>query len=429
MVLLASAGEACTRHGAGLCEKDVYAPRPGASLPARNIGAIPSLTVHVATRSSRATGKSGHRETGCVRVIVAPDCFGGTLTAVAASRAVADGWTRTAPDDVLVQVPVSDGGPGFVDVLVAAGLGRVVPVRVADPLGRPVPAHVLLSGRTAYLESAQAAGLHLLAPGERDPLRASSAGVGQLVRAALEAGANEIVVGLGGTAVNDGGAGLLGALGLGGTDAWLDPGPLEPSGLDPRLRDVTLIAATDVDNPLLGLHGASAVYGPQKGASPDDVQRLDAALARWAAALHRDLGADVANRPGAGAAGGLGAALYALGATRRSGIELVLDAVGLAGQIAAADLVITGEGSYDAQSLRGKAVSGVARIAAEQALPCLVLAGTVEVGVREAAAHGVDAAYSTADLAGSVEASRAEPAYWLSELAARVARQWSSSRA
>jgi glycerate kinase len=363
-----------------------------------------------------------------VRVIVAPDCFGGTLTAVAAARAIVDGWTRTAPDDELLPIPVSDGGPGFLEVLAAAGLGEVVGVTVADPLGRPVPGGVLLSGGTAYLESAQAAGLHLLGPDERDPLRASSAGVGQLVRAALDAGAQQIVVGLGGTAVNDGGAGLLAALGLGGAAGWLDAGTLDPTGLDPRLQDVTLIAATDVDNPLLGLHGASAVYGPQKGASPHDVQRLDAALARWAAALRRDLGADVADRPGAGAAGGLGAALYALGATRRSGIGMVLDAVGLAEQVADADLVVTGEGSYDAQSLRGKAVSGVARTAAEQALPCLVLAGTVEVGVREAAAHGVDAAYATADLAGSAEASRAQAAFWLAELAARVARQWSPSR-
>jgi glycerate 2-kinase len=365
-----------------------------------------------------------------MRVIVAPDCFGGTLTAVAAAAAIAEGWSRTVPDDTLVQVPVSDGGPGFVDVLAAARLGTLTSLTVADPLGRPVPASMLLSDRVAYLESAQAAGLHLLSPDERNPLHASSAGVGQLVRAALDAGAAEIVIGLGGTAVNDGGAGLLGALGLSGTKDWLegDPGPLNPIGLDPRLREVSLIAATDVDNPLLGLQGASAVYGPQKGATPDDVQRLDAALARWAGALRRDLGVDVANQPGAGAAGGLGAALFALGATRRSGIELVLAAVDLAGHIADADLVVTGEGSYDAQSLRGKAVSGVARAAAGQALPCLVLAGAVEVGVREAAAHGVDAAYATADLAGSADRSRADAAYWLSELAARVARQWSAPR-
>lgn len=366
-------------------------------------------------------------ETDRVRVIVAPDCFGGTLTAVAAARAIADGWSRAVPGDTVVQLPVSDGGPGFVDVLAAAGIGERTSATVCDPFGRWVPASLLVAGPVAYVESAQAAGLHLLSAEERDPYRASSAGVGQLVRAALDAGVDEIVVGLGGTAVNDGGAGLLGALGLGGANSWLDPepGPLDPTGLDPRLRRVSLIAATDVDNPLLGLHGASAVYGPQKGATPDDVQRLDAALARWAAALRRDLGADVADLPGAGAAGGLGAALFALGATRRSGIELVLDAIGLAAQVAGADLVITGEGSYDAQSLRGKAVSGVARTAAEHALPCLVLAGTVEVGAREAAAHGVDAAYATADLAGSAEASRAEAAYWLTELATRVARQWS----
>ena len=345
-----------------------------------------------------------------MRVIVAPDCFGGTLTAVAAARAMVEGWSRTAPRDVLVQVPVSDGGPGFLDVLVAAGLGDVVSVTVSDPFGRPVPAGILMSGRTAYVESAQAAGLHLLTPQERNPLRASSAGVGTLVRAALDAGADRIVVGLGGTAVNDGGAGLLSALGLGGPPAGSTRKPRSD-------RPGSAVARRDVHRSYRRRQPAARFARRVSGVRPAEGSEPGRRAAARRSA--RPVGGRVAPRSGrrrrrpARRRGGwwTGAALYALGATRRSGIELVLDAVGPTDQVAGSDLVITGEGSYDAQSLRGKAVSGVARTAADQGLPCLVLAGTVEVGVREAAAHGVDAAYATADLAGSAEASQARASF------------------
>ena len=366
---------------------------------------------------------------------MAPDGFGGTLTAVEAAEAVAAGWRAAAPGDRLDVVPLSDGGPGFVAVLHAALRGStLLSVEVEDPLARPVGATVLLDGTTAYVESAQACGLHLLAPDERDPTVTTTYGVGQLISAALDAGARRIVVGLGGSATNDGGAGMLAALGLQRLDAAgqrLAPGGVAlrelarlEGDLDPRLREVELVAATDVDAPLLGLYGASAVFGPQKGASREAVALLDGALTRWADALEPHLGVAVRDLPGAGAAGGLGAALLALGAVREPGIAMVQQLVRLAVRAAKADLVVTGEGTFDATSLRGKVVSGVASVAADNGLPCLVLAGQVTVGRREVAAAGIDATYAVADAVG-VEASMAAPAEELAALAERVAREWS----
>ena len=359
-----------------------------------------------------------------MRVLIAPDSFTGTLSAVEAADAVAAGWRRRAPGDELVLAPLSDGGPGFVDVLAASLGGERVAVTVADPLGRPVPATVLVVGDTAYVESAQACGLHLLAAEERDPLRTSTRGVGELLRAALDA--RRVVVGLGGSGTNDGGAGALAALGAvlagvtepGGAGLRQVTG-VDGTGLDHRLGDVELVLATDVDNPLLGIAGASAVYGPQKGATREAVAVLDAALAQWARVLERDLAAPgVADRPGAGAAGGLGAGLMALGAIRVPGIGTVLDATRLADRVAEADLVVTGEGAFDWQSLRGKVVSGVAAAAAQEAVPCIVLAGRVDVGRREMAAAGVEAAYAAGLGPGT-------PAERLADLAERVAATWS----
>ncbi|MGI8538139.1 MAG: glycerate kinase family protein [Mycobacteriales bacterium] len=370
-----------------------------------------------------------------VRVLIAPDGFGGTLSPAQAAAAMATGWRAAAPDDQLDLAPLSDGGPGFVDVLAAAlpdAVWRVVPVE--DPLARTVPAQWLLDGSTAYLESAQACGLHLLTDDERDPMTTTTYGVGQLLTAALDAGASRLVVGLGGSATNDGGAGTLAALGLSRYDAAgerLAPGggPLgELARLDgrpdPRLASVELVAATDVASPLLGLRGASAVFGPQKGASREDVPLLDAALTRWADLLEPHLAVAVRDQPGAGAAGGLGAALLAVGARRTSGIALVQQVVGLAERVAAADLVLTGEGAFDVSSLSGKVVAGVATLAAAQAVPCLVLAGAVRVGRREMGAAGIEAAYSMVELVG-VQAALTRPAQELAALTARVARQWS----
>jgi glycerate 2-kinase len=376
-----------------------------------------------------------------MRVLIAPDSFGSTLTAVEAAHAIREGWLSVAADDELLLAPLSDGGPGFADVLAAALGGELVTLTVEGPLTVPVQASYLRVGDTAYVESAQACGLHLLAPGERDPLRTTTFGVGQLVAHALDRDAVRIVVGLGGSATNDGGAGMLAALGVARLDqdgvrvppggaALIDVDHLDPTRLHPRLRAVELVAATDVSNPLLGFKGASAVYGPQKGASREDTQRLDIALTHWADPLVRDLpaGLDVRGLPGAGAAGGLGAGLLALGATRVSGIRLVQDAVRLAEQVASVDLVVTGEGMYDWQSRDGKVISGVTALSIENGLPCVLIAGQVVVGRRQTSSSGLDATYSLTDAAGSIEEAMSHAAHWARSVAASVARGWSVRR-
>lgn len=373
--------------------------------------------------------------TAAMRVLICPDKFAGTLSAPEAAAAIAAGWRSVGPDDTVLVRPLADGGPGFLDVLAAALPGRRIPVRTTDPLGRPADGDLLVVGDTAYVESAQTCGLHLLAADERDPNRTTSYGLGLLLAAAAETGVGTVVVGLGGSATNDGGAGMLAALGAAPVD---DTGRVLPyggaalvaaAGLSgtPRLRGMALVAATDVDNPLTGLSGASAVFGPQKGADRADVLRLDDALTRYAEVLVTALPGcppDVATRPGAGAAGGLGAALYALGASRTSGAGLVRSLVDLDAALDDCDLVITGEGSFDFQSLRGKLPAMVAAAAADRGVPCLVLAGRVGVGRRETAAAGIEAAYSVVDEVGGVDAAMAEPAAGLTALAARTARRW-----
>jgi glycerate kinase len=367
-----------------------------------------------------------------VRVLICPDKFAGTLSAPEVAEAVVEGWSR--PGDELVRRPLSDGGPGFIEVLAGALGGRRITVPTVDPLGRPVEGEILLSGATAYVESAHACGLHLLTPEERDPNSASSYGLGLLLLAAVEAGAGEIVIGLGGSAVNDAGAGMLAALGAPPVDiagyalpyggAYLNAAAA--LGGVPRLRQVSLVAATDVDNPLTGLQGASNVFGPQKGASREDVYRLDAALEQFAGVLEKafDL-TGLRTAPGGGAAGGIGAALIALGGRVVSGIGLVSTAIGLDREFDAADLIITGEGSFDHQSLRGKVVAGIANAARDRGLPCIVLAGRNETGYREAAAAGVTETYSLTEHFGSTEKAMSEPARGLRELAARLSEQWS----
>ncbi|MDP9791843.1 glycerate kinase [Catenuloplanes nepalensis] len=355
---------------------------------------------------------------------------------MAAARAVASGWRTVSEADDLVERPLSDGGPGFVDVLAPALDGRRVIVDTVDPLGRPTKGTILIKGPMGYVESAHACGLHLLAPPERDPKRTTSYGLGLLVLAAIEHGATRVVVGLGGSAVNDAGAGMLAALDAAPLDAAGYALPYGGAALTaaesltgaPRTRGVELIAATDVDNPLTGLHGASAVYGPQKGASREDVFLLDRALERFGGLLQGLSTAPpgLAALPGAGAAGGIGAAILALGGRCESGIDLVTRLTGLPEALDAADLVITGEGSFDHQSLRGKVVAGVAAGARDRGLPCVVLAGQVSTGRREAAAAGVTETYSLMDLFdGDERVSMAEAAEGLSALAKRLAGQYS----
>ena len=367
---------------------------------------------------------------------MAPDAFDGTLTAVEAAEAMRAGWNQVAPDDQLVLLPMSDGGPGFVDVLSTVLDGQTVPVQTTDPLGRPAVGAVLVVGDTAYIESAQACGLQLLTAAERNPLVTTTFGLGALLTAAVECGARTLVVGLGGSATNDAGMGMLTALGVTPLDAAgvaLPYGGLALADLAKldgaaQLRGAAIVAATDVDNPLCGPHGATAVYGPKKGLRPEDRDRLDAALAQWAEVAERDIPgapAGLIDLPGAGAAGGLGAALLTLGGTRRSGGEIIFAAVDLPGALAEADLVLTGEGSFDFQSVRGKVAGGVAALATEHGVPCVVLAGQVSLGRQQAAAAGVDAAYSVVEQAGSVEAAMERPGDRLTELAARVAGEWS----
>ncbi|GAA3734595.1 glycerate kinase [Spinactinospora alkalitolerans] len=365
-----------------------------------------------------------------MRIVIAPDKFAGTLTAIEAAQAIADGWSTVDPDAEHELVPLSDGGPGFVEVLHTALGGKVAAEEVTGPLGAPVRADYLLVEDTAYVESAQACGLHLVPEADRDPGRTTSRGVGELIGHAVAAGARTVVVGLGGSSTNDGGAGMLAALGAaprsglerGGAPLSDLSGPVDLAPARRVTEGVRLIAATDVDNPLLGIHGASAVFGPQKGADDDQVQRLDAALTAFADATDPEGG--LRETPGAGAAGGLGYALLLLGGTVESGVSRVLAAVDLAVRAASADVVITGEGSFDSQSLRGKLPHGVARTAAEHGVPCLVMAGRVAVGRQEAAAAGITETHAVADSAGSVEAALARPAEELRGLAARVARRW-----
>jgi glycerate kinase len=348
------------------------------------------------------------RQDAVMRVVVAPDCFGELLTAVEAAAAIAAGWRDVAPADELDLVPMSDGGPGFVEALHVVLGGDLVTSRVHDPIGRPLVASYLVVGDVAYVESAQACGLHLLAPDERDPRRATTYGVGELVADAVGRGVRRVVVGLGGSATNDGGRGLWDALG----------GRLA--------RSVELVAASDVDNPLLGPNGASAVFGPQKGADRATVLDLDDELRAWADEIEGRVGQPgFRDRPGAGAAGGLGFALFALGGARQAGVHLVAEAVGLADRLAGADLAVTGEGRFDGSSLRGKVPAGVAAFAQAVGVPCVVVAGQVQVGGREAAAAGFDEAYAVADELGSVAAALAAGADGVRGAAARAARAWS----
>ncbi|MCW2847450.1 MAG: Glycerate kinase [Marmoricola sp.] len=363
-----------------------------------------------------------------MHVVFAPDKFAGTLTALEAASAMATGWARRSPDDELVQVPMSDGGPGFVDVLHAALGGDLHAVTVSDPYGEPVPAAVLRVGATAYVECAQAVGLHLRAPADRHPEHATTRGLGELLGHALDGGASRVVVGLGGSGTNDGGAGLLAGLGATSEGGALDQGPaglpdLTAVSLEAaraRLAGVELVLATDVDNPLLGINGATKIYGPQKGLPDDRLLAVDGWLQHLADLTDRK----VAAQKGAGAAGGLGFALLLLGGTRESGVEVVADAVGLSERVRGADLVVTGEGAFDFSSRSGKVPYGVAEIAARHLVPCIALAGQVLVGSREMRALGVESAYSMVELVGEERALGA-PAQALADLAARTARTWS----
>ncbi|MEG8278243.1 glycerate kinase [Streptomyces sp. AHA2] len=371
------------------------------------------------------------------RVLVAADKFKGSLTAVEVAERVTAGLRRVLPDLRVEALPVADGGDGTVAAAVAAGFERRE-VRVAGPLGDEVTAAYALRDGTAVVEMAEASGLQRLPEGVLAPLTASTRGSGELLRAALDAGARTIVFGVGGSATTDGGAGMLSALGARFLDAEGNPVPpgggglaavetADLSGLDPRFADVELVLASDVDNPLTGPKGAPAVYGPQKGASPDDVAALDAALAHFAKVLEGTVGpkaAGCAAAPGAGAAGGIGYGALLLGARFRPGIEVMLDVLGFAAALDGVDLVITGEGSLDEQTLHGKAPAGVATAARAAGREVVAVCGRLALPPEVLGRAGIRRAYPLTDEEPDVAKCIAEAGPILERVAQRIARDF-----
>ncbi|MHB8958743.1 MAG: glycerate kinase [Candidatus Limnocylindrales bacterium] len=316
-----------------------------------------------------------------MRVLIAPDSYKGTLTSVEVAQALSEGWRRARPGDEIRLAPLADGGEGTLVAIEAAGGWQRRDAVVRDPLGRSICAPWLIrdDASAAVVEMAVASGLSRVAAEERDATRATSAGTGDLLRAALDAGIRDVVLGIGGSATTDGAAGLLAALGARVSD---DLATVDLASLDPRLAELHLRVACDVTNPLLGAHGAAAVYGPQKGASPADVARLDERLARWADALESATGRAERDTAGAGAAGGVGFGLLCLadrlGSLKlRPGVELVMEAAGFEAALAEADLVLTGEGRIDAQTAFGKTALGVARRAKAAGVACIAVGGSV----------------------------------------------------
>ena len=371
-----------------------------------------------------------------MKIVIAPQAFKGALSGADAARAIAEGVARVDSSVETVLIPVADGGDGTVEALAGTSGGQIFSSQVTGPLGHPVNARwgVMGDGRTAVIEMAQASGLALVPPRQRDPRTTTSYGTGELMRDALEAGYERIVVGLGGSATNDGGAGMAQALGAkllyhSGRDlrwggmALRQLATIDISGLHNRLAASEVIAATDVNNPLCGPRGASAVYGPQKGASPETVKELDRGLSVYAKVLHRCLGRDVAEEPGAGAAGGMGAGLMAFAnATLRSGIDLVCEALDFDRHLQGAHLVITGEGRIDSSTAFNKAPVGVARRAKAIGAQVLVLAGSLGPGYQDVYKHGIDAVVCIGDHPMSFRESLARTADLLTDAADRSMR-------
>lgn len=380
-----------------------------------------------------------------MRLLIAPASFKGSLSAADAAEAMAMGARRAAQAleralnlDV---VPLADGGEGTVDAVARArgGVRRVA--RVRDPLDRPIDAaYLLLDDGAAVIEMAAASGLPLLAPGERDPLRASTHGTGDLIAAAVEAGARRVVIGVGGSATVDGGAGMAEALGARLLDAAGQPLPpgggalgqlarIDLSGLRSDVRGLEIDVLCDVRNPLTGPQGAARIFGPQKGATPAMVKMLDAALGHLGDLMARDLGIAVAAEPGAGAAGGLGAGLVAfLGAHLRPGIEVIMDLLDVPQRISTADLVLTGEGQIDGQTVGGKVIAGLVRVAHERGVPLVAIAGRVAPELEVLYARGLSAAFSLADGPRSLEECERDGAELLAHAAQNVLRLWLAAR-
>ena len=341
-----------------------------------------------------------------MKVVIAPQTFKGSISALGVAEAMSQGVRRVVADAETVLVPVADGGDGTLETLVESSDGEIHTSEVTGPLGEKVVAQwgAMGDGRTAVIEMARTSGLALVPTDKRDPLAATTHGLGEVIRHALEAGFRSFIVGIGGSATNDGGAGMSQALGVRLLDADgrdLPPGGaalarldrIDMSGLDPRATESEFAVACDVSNPLTGPEGASAVYGPQKGATPDMVAQLDAALAHFAQIVRRDIGVEINDVSGAGAAGGLGGGLIAfLDGSLRAGVDIVLDAVDLDGHLEGADLVITGEGQMDFQTVYNKAPIGVARRAKARGIPVIAVSGSFGEGYTDVHGHGIDAA-------------------------------------
>lgn len=372
-----------------------------------------------------------------MRIVIAPDSFKECLRSAQVATAITKGVKSVVPDAVITSVPLADGGEGTVEALVEATGGRIVQTPSVDALGRPIQSYygVLGDELTAVIEMAAASGLELIEPENRNPLRTSTFGTGLLLKAALEDGFNRIILSIGGSATNDGGAGMAQALGFGLLDkqgksilsggGFLDELEyIDRSAVLPLLREATVIVACDVQNPLLGPTGASQVYGPQKGASLEMVEILEANMAHFSRVLQQAFGQDFSSIPGSGAAGGLGAGLLAFcGAELVSGFELISQLTGLPELIKQADLVFTGEGKIDRQTAYGKTISGVARIAKMNHVPVVALAGIIEGDLTELYACGITSVVKIAEESVSVEESKARAAELLESVSARVMQE------
>ena len=371
-----------------------------------------------------------------MKIVIAPDSFKGNLSALQVSQAIENGVKRVIPDAMTTIVPMADGGDGTVQALVDATGGEIIPAEVTNPLGGRVIAHWgLLSDKvTGVIEMAAASGLNLVPPQKLNPLITTTYGTGELILAALERGCRKLIIGIGGSATNDGGAGMAQALGVKlldakgapltfGGKALADLEHIDITTIDPRLADCDITVASDVTNPLCGSQGASAVYGPQKGATKEMVVQLDAALAHYADVIKRDLGIDIRDVPGAGAAGGLGAGLITfLKAKLLPGIDIVIQATGLVEHLKDAALVFTGEGRIDSQTAHGKVPVGVARKAKAFGLPVIAIAGEIKDGYQTVYQQGIDAVFSIAPGPISFNQSVAEAEKLITDVAERALR-------
>ncbi len=377
-----------------------------------------------------------------MKIIIAPDSFKESLTAMQVAEAIEQGFSEIFPQAEYIKLPMADGGEGTVESMVAATGGELVNVEVTGPLGAPVKAFYgwMGDGETAVIEMAAASGLHLVAPEQRNPLITTSYGTGELILAALNHGARKIILGIGGSATNDGGAGMMQALGVQLSDqqgkaltvggaALAQLVDIDLSQLDDRLAQTDILVACDVDNPLCGVKGASAVFGPQKGATPERVQQLDAALQHYGEKIEQVTGKSVINVAGAGAAGGMGAALFGLlNARLQPGIEIVTEALKLAAAVQNADLVITGEGRIDSQTIYGKTPVGVARVAKRFDIPVIAIAGSMAPDYEVVHQHGLDAVFSVLNHIQTLPEALEEASDNIRITARNVAAVWKMGR-